>query len=105
MEQYWSSITLNSIRPLLNEMGVLRNCLDLYWSIANPTFVLDKSANYNLEIGRSKKRLNSYEILKHPYLEGAAANCASYNYLANIQSHSLRKRILEILKLIDNEIN
>lgn len=55
-------------------------------------------------IGNSKHKEDFNSLLNHPDLEDHLTRCYSINSWANIQSSILRKRIVEIIMLIDKEI-
>jgi hypothetical protein len=55
-------------------------------------------------IGKSKYKEDFNGLLNNPDLEDHLTRCYSINSWANIQSGILRKRIVEIIKLIDKEI-
>lgn len=57
------------------------------------------------DIGESKHKEDFNALLNHPDFEDHLARCYAVNSWANVQSQILRKRIVEIIELLDNEIN
>ena len=55
-------------------------------------------------IGTSHHKEDFNTLLNHPDLEDHLTRCYSINSWANVQSDILRKRIVEIIQLIENEI-
>jgi hypothetical protein len=55
-------------------------------------------------IGESSHKEDFNALLNHPDFEDHLSRCYAVNSWANIQSQILRKRIVEIIELIDNEI-
>ena len=55
-------------------------------------------------IGESKHPEDFNALLDHPDLEDHLSRCYSINSWANVQSDILRKRIVEIIELIESEI-
>ncbi len=58
----------------------------------------------NDDIGSSKHEENFNALLDHPDLEDHLSRCYSINKWANVQASILRKRIVEIIALIESEI-
>jgi hypothetical protein len=57
------------------------------------------------DIGSSHFDEDYNALLDHPDLEDHLSRCYSINKWANIQSHILRKRILEIIDLIEKDLH
>jgi hypothetical protein len=58
----------------------------------------------DIGIGLTKHREDFNALLNHPDYEDHLERCFTTNKFANIQSQSLRKRIVEIIELIGSEI-
>jgi len=105
MELQWQKIRTEIILPFNIKTGISRDIHNLMWKDGYaPPFALDKGEKVFLKINKSKKTLSIKQILNHRELEGIAANAISFNSIGNIQSLALRNRIIEILKIIKNEI-
>ena len=59
----------------------------------------------NDDIGVSKHPEDFNALLDHPDIEDHLSRCYSMNKWANVQSIILRKRIIEIIELLNSEIN
>ncbi len=104
-EVSWKNYSDNYYRPTLLKYSPFRTLVNQFWK--NNTlqaFELDKNPTVKFDIKNSSRKLDISKLLDSPTFEDHMANCASYSKLANIQSESLRKRIVEILKLIDKEL-
>ncbi|MBE9491217.1 MAG: hypothetical protein IMY67_13040 [Bacteroidetes bacterium] len=63
------------------------------------------NASYSLDdIGESSHKEDFNVLLNHPDFEDHLTRCYAINSWANIQSQILRKRIVEIIELIESEI-
>lgn len=83
----------------------MRNVLHKWWNDEkNLKWRLDGKANNLFEVGNSNKILETSKILKNKEIEGIMSVAISLNQSANIQSQVLRKRILEILDILNKEI-
>lgn len=86
-------------------------------TIRNKAFQSNLLGKYSLEInknnasysknniGKSVHKEDYNALLNHPDLEDHLTRCYSINSWANVQSDILRKRIVEIISLIENKIN
>jgi hypothetical protein len=82
-----------------------RTYFNRYWQ--NNTmelFYLDKGTEVKFDLKNSKFPSSLTKLLEDPKFESYVASCASFSKIANIQSVSLRKRIVEILQLIEKEL-
>ena len=103
-EQAWLNTMNKYYVPLLMEHYSLRNVTNSYWKNDVVTqFHLDQGTKTNFKIGNSKNRHETEELLSNSKFEDVVASCASMAKLTNSQSFSLRNRIEEILKLIEQE--
>jgi hypothetical protein len=106
-EVSWMSFRDNFYQPFLIDNISFRNILSHYYKDAELSniFFIDKNKEVILTITESKKANNSANILNLDDLEDYLASAASSHFNANIQSKSLRKRIVEILDLIDEQLD
>ena len=105
IERIWHTKVWNSVIPLFNDFGILRNGLYKWWNDEqNIKWVLEGTFVNPFQKPKSSKALKVSEILKKKELEGIISVAVSVNYAANLQSQALHKRILEILELLNNEI-
>ncbi len=92
--------------PLFNDMGISRDVLNVLWENLGNSFWLldDNSNNLDLVLKPSINKTNAKDMLANKILEGVVANTISYNNVCNLESLSLKNRIIEILNLIEIEI-
>jgi hypothetical protein len=108
MENLWSEIVQLQMRPIYASLGITRDLEKDYWSQKNTEmiYLLDKKSFVKeMAIGKSKSGASLTEITNNRLIESLAANGISLNKITNLQSKSLRERIIEIINLIDSEIN
>jgi hypothetical protein len=107
MENMWSEIILQQMRPTFQSLAISRDLDNTYYSNDNSKmiFLLDESSYVKeLEIGKSKLGASLTEITSNRIIESLASTAVNLNRVINIQSKTLRERIIEILNLIDSEI-
>ncbi|TXE19164.1 hypothetical protein ES692_04745 [Psychroserpens burtonensis] len=105
MELQWQKMTLQINFPFIVRLNIYRDIANVqYKNETVPVFILDKSLNGKLNIGKSKKTPSLAEVLNNPELESLVTKAITDNYLNNLQSHSLRNKINDIINLIDKEI-
>ena len=85
-------------------------------TIRNQAYKLNILGNYTMDrentiaedaknnIGNSHFEADYVALLKNPDFEDHLTRCYAVNYWTNVQSHILRKRILEIIELIKQEL-
>ena len=94
-----------SIIPLFNDFGILRDGFYKWWNDEqNLKWILEGTSLNPFQVPKTSKALKASDILNKKELEGIISLAVSVNYAANLQSQVLRKRILEILELLNNEI-
>jgi hypothetical protein len=100
------------IRPLYDDLGITRDMMNFAYKIENDNYwMLDSSSDSDsdsenvIEFGSSLNSTSSYEILSNTKLEGVVSNAVNINYLGNMESRTLKNRILQILELIHTELN
>ncbi len=105
-EETWLFIRDNKYMPILSQSGITRNLLNKYWKDnVSGSFHLDVGTNTEFDFGNSKKEIPISAILDGVQFESHVAQCATFAKLANSQAVSLRKRIVEILDLIEQDLN
>ncbi len=105
IELIWADKAKGQLDIITSELGIGRDLANSFLSDSSHLWLLDKNPNsFNMEIGNSKLGAPANEILTDKRLESIIASGISLNRSANIQSEALRKRILEILDLIETEI-
>lgn len=93
------------VAPLIIGSGTARNLNNNIWKDGySPAEALDKSASLKVKIDPSKRKIDFKEILADPKQEDIPAMVISYHHNANIQSGTLRVRIIEMLEIINSEI-
>jgi len=104
-EKMWTHYRSNEFVPYLLDFGMHRTLVNNFWnkSIAE-SFQLDKQNEKSLDIGNSKNSVDLPKLLNDSKFESLVAQSASFSKLANSQSLSLRKRIVEILDIIKKEL-
>lgn len=92
--------------PLFNELGISRDVLHKLWGNMGDSFWLldDNTDHLDLAPRPSINEIKAKDIITNRKLEGVVSNAISYNNVANLQSQSLKNRIIEILDLIDLEL-
>ena len=104
-EQLWVHYTSTEYVPFLLEQGINRNIFHEFWSNnISKSFQLDNQAVDDFVIGNSKRGIDFASLLGNKKFEGLVTLSASFSKLANSQSYSLRKRIVEILEIINREV-
>jgi hypothetical protein len=89
-------------RSTLLKYSSTRTIINQYWkNNVVESFLLDKGTKTELDIKNSKKNMDVSNLLDNSNFEDHVANCVSFAKLTNSQSMSLRKRIVEILELIE----
>ena len=104
-EVAWVTFRDNLYYPFLIEQNTIRNSLNGFW--ANnviDAFYLDNGQSEQFSVGNSKRETDPSDILDVPAMESNLSLCATFNKLNNIQSKVLRKRIIEILELIEKQL-
>ncbi len=96
------------MRPLFHDIGITRDMQDIGWkdSDASTSWMLDEQTdNPTLVFGKSLNSISAQEILTNKKLEGVVSSAININFMGNLESQSLKKRIIEILELIKIELN
>ena len=105
LEELWQRMVPDLFLPFLVNTGLNRDIMHNIWKDGkNDIWLMDKSVIERMSIGFTKNppaHLSSEEIEQ---LEGLLANAITYNYAGNLQSETLRGRIVEIIELLNQEI-
>ena len=104
-EVLWNNYRLHHYYPFLAKLGLLRTLEYLFWEKNTlQTFQLDKRKVEKLPLKPSLRSPDISSLFENPEFESHLAYCSSLNALTNSQSLALRKNIIEILSLIDEEL-
>ena len=104
-EWFWRDYAINVRKPFVLENNLTRK---LYYTtnMVNKKLYLIEDSNYDKIIfSDTNRKLNYHEILMQPKLESIASTAIFACTDANLQSMALKKNILEILKLINENLN
>ncbi|WP_445383631.1 DUF6090 family protein [Robiginitalea sp. IMCC43444] len=98
--QHYSSL------PILNKIGVGRAVTKaLYEKIDDlPTFLLNRKDFSVYDFRKSRLEPDFTEILQNSEVEGIVSNALLINEVVNSESYTLRKQILEILRLLEEQL-
>lgn len=103
IEKGWQKLLMEELIPYYIELGVSRDAVNRFWGSTD--WYLDKgSKGYSIFLKDSKVTPKVERILGDKKLEGMLSIAVLYNYSGNIQSYTLRKRIEEILELVEGEM-
>ena len=91
--------------PIENDLGIFRDLANFFINDLKMDWALEGTARFDKrEIGSSRQPASMAEIASSKELEGVVSAAITYNATANLESEALRKRIMEILSLIEGEI-
>lgn len=107
LEQEYVHIYRNIMLPTLVKVGISRAVDNAFYrNDKNFSFLLDKNARGEKPAYSETARfLPLNDVLSNKELEGILSNAIVINHLANLESRSLRLRIVEILNLLKQETN
>ena len=106
LELQYQKFRSEILAPAYNRLGVSRNVNDAVWKDGySPPEALDKKNSVKRTIDQSPRPMDLREVLKDVELEGMIAQAITYHQVTNIQSGTLRDRILEMLELMEGEID
>ncbi len=109
VELEWQKIRTEIYIPFLIKWGHARNLSNEAWKDSDtPIHILDSETNdlnARLILGQSNFSTDTNDDLFVRELEGIMSMAINANHVANLQSISLRKRILKIIELIEKEID
>ncbi|MFT6799949.1 MAG: hypothetical protein ACJAWA_002083, partial [Nonlabens sp.] len=69
-----------------------------------PIEALDQKKNTKISIKPTKKDLDLSEVIEDVELEGVISQAITFHQVTNIQSKTLRERIIHMLEIIEREI-
>ena len=105
MELEWQKMTLNVNFPFIIRLNIYRDLANnQYKNKSVPIYILDKNVRQKLEIGKSKRSVNVESVLNNPEIESIISRAITANHVTNLQSLALKKKINNILDLIEKEI-
>jgi hypothetical protein len=105
LELEYKKFRTEIIIPCYNRLGISRNLNDVLWKNGyTPTEALDKKNSSKFTIKPTKKEVKLKEVLADVELEGIISQVITFNQITNLQSKTLRDRILNMLKIIEQEI-
>ena len=106
LESEYVSNYRNILYPFLLEIGIGREIESAFWEKEeNFIFLLDKKARQDIpQFAKSDQQIEMDKLIGNKKLEGIVSNSIGLNYLGNIYSTSLRKRVTDILELLEKEI-
>ena len=106
IEQNWSDIVNEQLQPELNELGVARDLANFFANDLQADWQLEEaSQRKRIPIGAARDPVSATQIAESKVLESLVSMAITYNNAANIQAETVRKRIEEILALIEAEIH
>ncbi len=105
LELQYQKFRSEMIVPYSNRLGITRNINDALWKDGyTATEALDKKYNYKFNIKPTKKKLDFNKVISDVELEGIVSMVITFNQMTNMQSQTLRERIIKLLAIIENEI-
>ena len=105
LELDWQKLRSEQGATIGLKLGIARDFSHQLWKDGfTPIEALDQSVNVKRKLNYTAQPVELGLILQSKELEGFAAYAITWNQVANIQSLALRKRILTILSIIDQEI-
>jgi len=105
LEQEHVEAYRNIIQPAFIRIGISRDLNKLFsGNNKNYSFLLDKNAGSEIpSFTESQRPAPLGDLLSNTELEGMLSNAIVINHLGNLESRSLRVRIMEILDLLQQE--
>ncbi|MGD1948020.1 MAG: DUF6090 family protein, partial [Croceivirga sp.] len=105
LELEFQKVRTEILLPCYLRLGVSRNVNNDLWKDGyTPTEALDKESNNKFTIKPTKKNVDLTKVLADVEFEGIVSHVITHHQVTNIQSQTLRKRILKILDIIAQEI-
>lgn len=105
MELDFKKFRTEQIFPSYIRLGVSRNLSHNLWKDGyTPTEALDENSTASFALNPTQKSLVLEDVLQDVELEGIISHVITYHQITNIQSQTLRERILDILQVIEWEI-
>lgn len=105
IEQNWAGVLVEQLLPVIYDLGIYRDLANYFINDLKMDWALEGTARFEKrKIGTSRQAASLDEIAQSKELEGLVASAITYNTTANLESGALRKRIEEILALLEEEI-
>ena len=105
LELEYQKFRTEILLPCYLRLGVSRNINNNLWKDGyTPTEALDKESKNKFTIKPTKKSLNLTKVLEDVELEGIVSQVITHHQVSNIQSQTLRMRIINMLETIEGEI-
>lgn len=106
IEKIWQTSTQEVVVPFCTRLGISRDVVYYFSTNASAsTWRLDKMKNNKSYLEKSKALVTTRKIIENKELEGIVSVAILYNESANLQSHTLHKRIVHILDVLTKEIH
>ncbi|MGA9238915.1 DUF6090 family protein [Robiginitalea sp.] len=106
IEQNWSRIINEQLITELNRLGVTRDLANYFANDLKMDWQLEEaSETKRIPIGTARQEVSTAQIAESKVLESLVSLAITYNNGANLESETVRKRIEEILSLIEAEIH
>ncbi len=104
-ENEWVNLLNNYTIPYFIDLGISRNVnISFYEDPKNLAYLYDKSRSRKIRISKSEDSPSASELISNRKLEGILANAVLLNEGINWESEAYRILILDIIRLIENEI-
>jgi hypothetical protein len=105
IEQDWSTIVYEQLQSVFSGLGISRDLANYFTNHLDLEWQLEKGVSMDKRtIGSARQGATVKEIADSKELEGLVSFAITYNSAANLESETLRKRIIEIISLIEQEI-
>ena len=105
IEQNWAGVLVEQLLPVIYDLGIYRDLANYFINDLKMDWAPEGTARFEKrKIGTSRQAASLDEIAQSKELEGLVASAITYNTTANLESGALRKRIEEILALLEEEI-
>ncbi|MEO0504903.1 MAG: DUF6090 family protein [Bacteroidota bacterium] len=105
MELEYQKFRTEILAPCYFRLGVARNVNNNLWKDGyTPTEALDKKSNSKFTIKPTRKNVDLTKVLADVEFEGIVSQVITTHQVTNIQSQTLRNRILNMLDIMAQEI-
>ena len=106
IEQNWSRIINEQLITELNRLGVTRDLANYFANDLKADWQLEEaSETKKIPIGTARQEVSTAQISESKLLESLVSMAITFNNGANLESETVRKRIEEILALIEADIH
>ena len=104
VEQMFLRFVEQNLSFYTTELGIQRDLQHYFWYQANNSLLESNQVSEMVSKKSILKPLTKDDLLMDSRLEGAIAQSLTYNIFNNQESKTLRKRISNILQILDSEI-